>query len=176
MDAAATPWRATCCAAAATCGASDPGHFPHLLCTSRSSELELRAGAGSQTLGPSVRAGARVCVCAQARVFLRVCFCARARARPMAEAGQCRGLVRAGAAAGSPPPPPPTRHRAAVRGAGPAAKLLIFIHRLCLLKPLLPPGLCLPPAATPSPAFCLEPRPVPHILGGRLPDPLRVSG
>lgn len=31
---------------------------------------------------------------------------------------------------------PPTCHRAAVRGAGPAAKLLLFIHRPCHLQPL----------------------------------------
>lgn len=38
MDVAATRWRATCCAAAATCGASGQARFPHLPCTSPSSE------------------------------------------------------------------------------------------------------------------------------------------
>ena len=93
MDAAATPWRATCSAAAATCGASGQAHFPHLLCTSPSSEL----GAGSPTLGACLcaRAGAhaRVFVCVHTRAifrsgarvilrthvfFARVYFCARA--------------------------------------------------------------------------------------------------
>lgn len=38
MDVAATRWRATCCAVAATCGASGQARFPHLPCTSPSSE------------------------------------------------------------------------------------------------------------------------------------------
>uniref|UniRef100_A0A8B9YDL1 WT1 interacting protein n=1 Tax=Bos mutus grunniens TaxID=30521 RepID=A0A8B9YDL1_BOSMU len=63
MDAAATPWKATCCVADATCGASGLGHFPHLLCMSRSSEPGLRA-----------RPWGRVCACTSLR------FCVRARA------------------------------------------------------------------------------------------------
>ncbi|XP_025124815.2 Wilms tumor protein 1-interacting protein isoform X2 [Bubalus bubalis] len=63
MDAAATPWKATCCVADATCGASGLGQFPHLLCMSRSSEPGLRA-----------RPWGRVCACTSLR------FCVRARA------------------------------------------------------------------------------------------------
>ena len=64
MDAAATPWRATCCVADATCGASGLGHFPHLLCMSRSSEPGLRA-----------RPWGRVCACRSQRFCVRPYAC-----------------------------------------------------------------------------------------------------
>lgn len=51
---------------------------------------------------------------------------------------------------------PANCHQAAVRGAGPTAKLLLFIHRLCLLQ-LLPSVRLCPPPPTPSP---------PHLIKG----------
>lgn len=157
--------------------AAPPTRATSLTCCARHGALSW-----SSELGRGARLWGRLCaqapvfVCVRRRACSCVCVFARARARPMAEAGQCRGFVPAGAAAGSPPPPPPTRHRAAVRGAGPAAKLLIFIHRLCLLKPLLPPGLCLPPAATPSPAFCFGTPPCAPYPRGQAPRPAEGLG
>lgn len=70
---------------------------------------------------------------------------------------------------------PPHLPPAAVRGAGPAAKLLLFIHRLCLLKPC--PFFPALPAPLPTPALAsVVGPPVPHGLRGRLPDRLWVTG
>lgn len=52
------------------------------------------------------------------------------------------------AAAVLPHRPLPQCHRAAVRGAGPAAELLLFIYRLCLLRP--PPSFRALPGPRPS--------------------------
>lgn len=70
---------------------------------------------------------------------------------------------------------PPHLPPAAVRGAGPAAKLLLFIHRLCLLKPC--PFFPALPAPHPTPALAsVAGPPVPRGLRGRLPDRLWVTG
>ena len=90
-------------------------------------------------------------------------------ARPRSVPERC---VRVGAAAGSHPTPIPISHRAAGRGAGPAAKLLIFIHRLCLLKPLF--FFRALPASRPSPhqRLSLSGSPVPgSLVVGEAPRP-----
>lgn len=84
-----------------------------------------------------------------------VCVCAREREGAVGDPGQCRSIVPGWVRL--PPHPTPTGHRAAVRGAGPAAKLLLFIHRLCLLRPL--------------PSFRVLPLPTPRHPGLVFRDP-----
>lgn len=114
-----------------------------------------------------VRMCVRVRVCARARVSRR------SRGRRVTQVS-ARALCQGARPPTPTPTPTPTCHRAAVRGAGPAAKLLIFIHRLCLLKPL-PSGLRLPPAPAPapSPAFCFG---TPCAPGPRGRAPRRAVG
>ena len=162
MDAAATPWTATCCAAAATCGASGPGPSPHLRCTSRSSEP-----GKEPTLRPRVRA------------------CVRQRAPP-GGTGDPVGVgalcPTGGAAAALPPHPPPRATKLLSEGPAPR-RSCFYLFTVCASS-----GRSLPsspyPLAPPTPALrsrgCCAPRPragsqtaVGHQL--RTPPPSRAG-
>lgn len=96
----------------------------------------------------------------------------REREGAVGDPGQCRSIVPGWARL--PPHPTTTGHRAAVRGAGPAAKLLLFIHRLCLLRPL-PSFRALPPPTPRHPGLVFWDPCVPG-LGGGPPGPPWVTG
>lgn len=144
MDAAATRWRATCCAAAATCVASGQAHFPHLPCTSPSSEQ-----------GLSLTLGLRVCLC------VRVCVCAvRVRAAWVTQSGSELRVRVAGLLCSTPTiPAPPLATELLSEGPAPR-RSSFYLFTVCSSSSLFLPTR-LRPAAT---AFCSR-TPVP--LGGR---------
>lgn len=142
MDAAATRWRATCCAAAATCVASGQAHFPHLPCTSPSSEQ-----------GLSLTLGLRVCLC------VRVCA-VRVRAASVTQSGSELRVRVAGLLCSTPTiPAPPLATELLSEGPAPR-RSSFYLFTVCSSSSLFLPTR-LRPAAT---AFCSR-TPVP--LGGR---------
>lgn len=135
MDVAATRWRATCCAAAATCGASGQARFPHLPCTSLSSEQGQEPDPGA----------ACACVC--------VCVCVSVSADGMGDPGQGPSFVSGwrGGRASAPPTPPPLATELLSEGPAPR-RSYFYLFTVCASSSLFLPS-C-PPPTRPVTAFC----------------------
>lgn len=131
MDVAATRWRATCCAAAATCGASGQARFPHLQCTSPSSEQGREPDPGA------------------------LCACVSVSADGMSDPGQGPSFA-SGCRTSAPPPPnfPPLATELLSEGPAPR-RSYFYLFTVRATSSLFLPS-C-PPPTRPVTAFCSGP-------------------